>query len=196
MDMTRHLGPSIALSFFMVGVFAVLLYQPEKRPALAQNEPSSMPSDPTTAAPEPPSPTPGIPLAEAEQRPQPESREPDERPRITPTTARVDDSAIRPAAVHTVASSNVEAWPMTRSHAYTSERRPAGPVARPPARRAFVAHRRHAPFTQVAQGESLADIAIRVYGSTDAARAIWLANRDILTAEDAPLSSGMLLRTP
>lgn len=51
-------------------------------------------------------------------------------------------------------------------------------------------------FTTVAQGESLADVAYRVYGSDDAARKLWLANRDHLERPDDPLRPGTALRTP
>jgi nucleoid-associated protein YgaU len=51
-------------------------------------------------------------------------------------------------------------------------------------------------FTDVAEGETLSDVARRVYGSTDATDALWLANRDQLDRPDARLRSGTTLRTP
>jgi hypothetical protein len=52
-------------------------------------------------------------------------------------------------------------------------------------------------FTQVREGETLADVALRVYGAgDDAVRALWLANRDLLDRADAPLRAGSVLRTP
>ncbi len=51
-------------------------------------------------------------------------------------------------------------------------------------------------FTRVENGESLRDIALRVYGSEDALRLLWQANRDELDRPDDPLRVGMVLRTP
>jgi hypothetical protein len=39
-------------------------------------------------------------------------------------------------------------------------------------------------------------VARRVYGREDEARALWLANRDVLDRVDSPLRTGTLLRTP
>ena len=46
------------------------------------------------------------------------------------------------------------------------------------------------------QGESLEDVAIRVYGSSDPVDTLWRANRDLLPHRDSPLSAGAVLRTP
>ena len=51
-------------------------------------------------------------------------------------------------------------------------------------------------FTYAMPGESLADIAVRVYGSPDSARKLWMANRDIIDSPDATPCGGTLLRTP
>lgn len=51
-------------------------------------------------------------------------------------------------------------------------------------------------FAVVAEGEDLADVAGRVYGSERAAEDLWRANRDSLPRVDSPLRPGMLLRTP
>ena len=50
--------------------------------------------------------------------------------------------------------------------------------------------------TVVLAGESLADVAVRVYGLTESVEALWRANRDLLTRVDSPLPRGTLLRTP
>jgi hypothetical protein len=52
------------------------------------------------------------------------------------------------------------------------------------------------PFTVVQEGEKLADVANRVYGTSDAAESLWRANRDQVSLIDSPLSRGTLLRTP
>jgi hypothetical protein len=51
-------------------------------------------------------------------------------------------------------------------------------------------------FTAVRQGESLRDVAIRVYGSADDLDSLWRANRDVLPRTDSPLTAGSVLRTP
>ncbi|MCA1684716.1 MAG: hypothetical protein LC745_01770, partial [Planctomycetia bacterium] len=51
-------------------------------------------------------------------------------------------------------------------------------------------------FTRVRAGESLADVARRVYGADDALKTLWLANRDLLDRPDAPVTPGSILRTP
>ena len=56
--------------------------------------------------------------------------------------------------------------------------------------------RPRSPFTEVGPGESLADVAARVYGTTASVPTIWKSNRDILAGQDAPLRAGMVLRTP
>jgi hypothetical protein len=53
-----------------------------------------------------------------------------------------------------------------------------------------------APFTIVKAGEKLADVATRVYGTSDAAEPLWRANRDQVALIDSPLASGTILRTP
>jgi hypothetical protein len=51
-------------------------------------------------------------------------------------------------------------------------------------------------FTVVEPGETLADVAERVYGSDRAAESLWKANRDQLASLESPLPKGTLLRTP
>jgi hypothetical protein len=51
-------------------------------------------------------------------------------------------------------------------------------------------------FTLVGDGESLDDVAARVYGTTDKAEWLWLSNRDLIERKDVSLRTGMLLRTP
>jgi nucleoid-associated protein YgaU len=51
-------------------------------------------------------------------------------------------------------------------------------------------------FTVVRDGETLADVARRVYGGQFDANSLWTANRDVLDREDSPLRPGTMLRTP
>ncbi len=52
------------------------------------------------------------------------------------------------------------------------------------------------PLTAVHEGETLADVAERVYGSTRATHSLWQVNRDALDSDVQPLQAGMVLRTP
>lgn len=51
-------------------------------------------------------------------------------------------------------------------------------------------------FTTVVAGERLEDVAFRVYGTEDAARELWGANRDLLDEPAGLLRPGTTLRTP
>ena len=51
-------------------------------------------------------------------------------------------------------------------------------------------------FARTRLGETLADVARRVYGPGASVDALWRANRDILAAVDHPVEPGTLLRTP
>ncbi len=69
--------------------------------------------------------------------------------------------------------------------------------AAPPATRAGLERPRGAvDFTVVRVGETLEDVAERVYGQRAAAPAIVRANRDVLARGVAALEAGALLRTP
>ncbi len=117
--------------------------------------------------PEPPSPAIALPTAKAEPV---EAQAPD----LTPTHA-------------VVARADVQVVPVSR--------RVVQPEPAPSRRKAERIEPR-GPFTKVREGESLTDIAARVYGSETASKALWFANRDRLDDPDAPLSPGSILRTP
>ena len=134
--MDRDVGVGTLLSFAIVALVAVAFHRPERPPAMTLARPSS------TTAPGPDteiSPTPGVPLAEAE---------------------RVAPKVVRPAS----------------------------------ARRAIA--RASSSFTRVLEGETLADVARRAYGSADAVEALWRSNRDQLDGPEGPIRPGMILRTP
>ena len=171
--MNHNVTASFSLSVSLVLLFAVLLYQPDG--------PVSVPLQ-------------AAPVAQAEPR-EPIHELKDGRPRLTPGypltgTSAGDDGSDRPspapvARVETVEpeADVVKSGP---SHGGPSEgTRPGMGTARPPS-----------AFTQARPGESLADIAIRVYGSPDSARKIWMANRDLIDSLDAVPPGGTLLRTP
>ena len=83
------------------------------------------------------------------------------------------------------------------SEAIPEPPRPA-PAARPirPASRRRTFRRPSSAFAVVEEGETLADVARRVYGSEDQAEALRRANRDQLGGPGAEVRAGMLLRTP
>jgi hypothetical protein len=51
-------------------------------------------------------------------------------------------------------------------------------------------------FTTVKDGETLEDVTVRIYGSSDQLDLLWRANRDLLPRKNSPLSAGAVLRTP
>jgi hypothetical protein len=71
-----------------------------------------------------------------------------------------------------------------------------GQVARSSQTRQGRAHSPRFAFTVVEEGETIWDVALRVYGSTGQADTLWRANRDALARKDSPLLAGTLLRTP
>jgi nucleoid-associated protein YgaU len=192
--MNRHAGASFTLSVLVVAFFAVALYQPEHPPspatasvavheAAADLPPQTSRSVPTV--------TPGVPLEQVTAEP----RRPLETAAAVPaqfsplpSTRRVRTGANLRSGRPIMSSSLIaEASPsIARAEDPQSPRQPLRPLR-------TVAGQ--AGFTAVAAGESLSDIAVRVYGTPDAAQTLWLANRDILS-DDAPLRQGMLLRTP
>lgn len=54
----------------------------------------------------------------------------------------------------------------------------------------------HDAFTAAIAGETLQDIALRVYGNSGSVEKLWKANRDLIDRAEAPLKTGMLVRTP
>lgn len=63
-------------------------------------------------------------------------------------------------------------------------------------RRGGALRRPGSSFTKAEGGETLADVARRVYGTEEAAGPLWRANRDQLDGPEAALRPGMILRTP
>jgi nucleoid-associated protein YgaU len=54
----------------------------------------------------------------------------------------------------------------------------------------------HEAFTRADEGETLRDVAVRVYGSPDVVEDLWRLNRDLVGSRDDLLPAGTLLRTP
>jgi hypothetical protein len=169
--MNRHVGASFTLSVLVVVFFAVALYPLERKPAspvpeLLSSEPLK---SPRPAGP-PPEPTPGVPLTEPPALPT------DEPPHVAAGEPTPGPSPAKHATSTAIATS---APPRVRVVSRT---------------RALSAPR--SAFTLVVDGESLDDVAARVYGTTEKAEWLWLSNRDLIARKDASLHAGMLLRTP
>jgi hypothetical protein len=170
--MTRHAGISLALSFLLVGCFAILLYHPDPAPPgpAAGQSVRSAGSDPSVqdrmTAGE------AVPLERA-------TTAAPERTAQRGTT-RTDDP---PTGSRLILASGAEIRP-DPSPAVRGGSRPSASARSRPA------------FTEVGQGESLTDVASRVYGTGAAARTLRQSNRDLLGEQEAPLRAGMVLRTP
>ncbi len=73
--------------------------------------------------------------------------------------------------------------------------RAASTVSRRPAR-TETPRQPDSEFTIVEANETIEDVALRIYGSTDPVDSLWRANRDALPQRETPLSAGAVLRTP
>jgi hypothetical protein len=153
--MDQHLGISIPLSFALVVVFAIVLYQPDR---VQVPRASTGPPARTQAPPVPLPLPPPVPVA-APREPLP-ALTPSEPLELRPTEKVV----VPPAAPR------------------EPRRGPAPPVQE--------------GFTQTLEGETLRDVAVRVYGSPDEADSLWRLNRDLIRRRQGALPPGTLLRTP
>ncbi|SIN69696.1 hypothetical protein SAMN05444166_0198 [Singulisphaera sp. GP187] len=185
--MNQHVGASFTLSVLVVVFFAVILYEPDHaRPV----SPPGSTSEPVEATQAPP-PTPGVPLIESAATAEPPASSITTRP--LEAVALIEPERIAPPKLTT---------PPSRPRPRVAP--PAQPPAAsdPPAVIQVVSRRqspppgRHSAFTQVGEGESLTDVALRVYGTSEASTALWRANRDIIAHRETPLNPGLLLRTP
>jgi hypothetical protein len=166
--MNQNVTASFGLSVLIVLVFAVALYQPDPPPATAASEPS--------------------PAAPA---PAPQRAETPAGPPLLPTAATLGNpSALPPPPA---VANRPQVPTMARGAAVAAPVR-ARPVSRRSELRPPVEPR--GAFTVSRAGESLADVASRVYGSRDDANRLWRANRDVLDHADVALHAGTLLRTP
>lgn len=171
--MNRNVTASFSLSVSLVLLFAVLLYQPDgpvppslQASSVARADSRQPTPDQDRSRPEP---TPGFPLTESSTG----GATSDGRSPAPPVQEQAVE--IETAGDHSVPSTVARA----------EETRPGA-----------VADLSPSAFTRARPGESLADIAARVYGSPDSARKVWMANRDLIDSLDAIPPGGTLLRTP
>lgn len=165
--MSQQLGATYTLSVLVVLCCAVAFYRPEK-----------------------PAPAPPAGRAKAE----------DARPVKTPPSAERP----RPAGDATVArvapppAHRTEVTPPARPEvtAAASAEVPAPEKPRAVARKVPRPTETRGAFAHVEPGETLADVAARVYGSAAKVDLLWRSNRDQVRSPDSPLAAGTLLRTP
>ncbi len=220
--MNRQIIPSMILSVLIVCFFSIVLYQRDKPGAVARpsgREPApavtpasasqnvDKPAATATAASKgpdtskvvdegPPRETRGLVKTET-----PPASTADQRAQSSPAPGlekaqpvRVAEAPAVPAVTATDGPGSAPSPVATRS---------ADPVSRPkekPASHAVgsapasTGHR--SAFTTVQDGETLEDVTIRIYGSSDQLDLLWRANRDLLPRRNSPLSAGAVLRTP
>jgi outer membrane biosynthesis protein TonB len=188
--MNEHAGASCTLSVLIVGVFAVLLHDKDRSPPRPPS--GASPGVRKLVGPPAPAPAPAPPISPP-PGPQPA---PPARLQAPPTRTKppiperpAPSLEVKPAEPRRTVTPPKPRDPLVRVV------QTAPPVARRPPDRPQPA-RSVGGFTLVEPGESLADVAARVYGSGDAAETLWKANRDQLSRPDAPLARGSLLRTP
>ncbi len=196
--MTRHVGVSVLYSVLIVVFFAVVLYQPDKLPEqpgatdaaqVGQNPVAVTDSTETTTAPPPPVPTAPVteasPVASAYRKPDVHSSAPTVPASVREAVNRQTDNPALGATNHT----SQPAAPVVKTSSIAPRTAPSRRPANPPLVES-------PGFTHVAEGETLADVAMRLYGSQDAVPRLWMANRDIIPKRDAPLVAGTVLRAP
>jgi nucleoid-associated protein YgaU len=179
--MNQNVPASFGLSVLTVAFFAVVLYQRDASPTPAAEVGGRGSGVGDRGSGTPAAPANG---ADAEPAASPVATPVDAPIRLTPAPTSADPLAFRgPVRNNSTRVRDDVAGPLARP----VSRRLANPPAPPEPRGAF---------TQARAGETLDDVAVRVYGTADAARSLWLANRDLLDRADAPLRPGTLLRTP
>lgn len=175
--MSRHVGASFALSVLVVGFFAIVLYQPEPEP-LSSQAPGSLAPEPVRCSPAAPAPrahpASGVPLPEIPTTPAPSAPEIPVEPSPGVSEATPDPPE-REAKVAIPSGTPPRVGAVSRTRAVPAPR---------------------SAFTVVGDGESLDDVALRVYGTREESRRLWRANRDLIDRKGASLRAGMLLRTP
>ena len=176
--MNRQVGPSIILSVLIVCFFAVALFQRDPpRSARARSGLGETEKSPRTAS-----------VIEDIQR--------------KGSTATDEPRQLRQAADARRLNAGPGAAPTARvvpASARTQGANEAAPIVTAGLKAPAPVDFRREPasaFIVVQANETIRDVALRVYGSSERAAALWRANRDALPVLDSPLSSGMVLRTP
>ncbi len=206
--MNRQIIPSMFLSVLIVCFFSIVLYERDKPGALARpagGDPA--PAAASTAASKGPDSSQvgdeGAPretkgLAKTETPP---ASTADQRAQSSPAAGQEQAEPVRVAEAPAVPAMTATNGPgSTPSQVATRPAEPVSPPKEQPASHAAgsapasTAHR--SAFTTVQDGETLEDVTIRIYGSSDQLDQLWRANRDLLPRRNSPLSAGAVLRTP
>jgi hypothetical protein len=186
--MNEHAGPACALSGLIVGIFAVLLHDrnppPPVPPSPARGVSSASPRGGAPSSPDTPAAIRPAPPREVAASPAPAEGASVARPTVALREIRVENPPT---------PGSPPPGPPPEAKARPRPSRPEPPVE-PPKKPTPPFPR--SSFAIVEPGESLADVAARVYGSKEAAEALWKANRDQVERVDSPLARGTLLRTP
>ena len=192
--MDRQAFPSIVLSVSIVCFFAVALYERDKVPRGPAKDLAARKPGPAgdLAGQSTKSPVPGPQAAPDREGDANRASDPvrglASRPvpstggRSEPTASAGRPGGIPGPVIRRASERTGEAAPSptpSRGHPRESE----GKLAR-------------SPFTVVGAGETIADVARRVYGTPENAGALWRANRDVLQGLDSPVAPGTVLRTP
>jgi hypothetical protein len=204
--MNRQVIPSMILSVLIVCSFAIALFErdPDAAGRKADPGPAAKTSTPPSA-----SPSPGLANASASAARLAEpatagARTPGQETSVTtepPPQAnglRERGSDPAPAPVPSVApGANAPRPEETGAGRPSTATEPAaGASSAAPPSTAPASTVPRAAYTVVQKGETLKDVAVRVYGSSDGLDSFWRANRDVLPRSDSPLSAGAVLRTP
>jgi hypothetical protein len=181
--MNRQVGPSILFSVLIVCFFAVALFQRDP-PRTAHDKARLGPGDAIAGS------TPALrPYALDRFSSQTQTSEPKE---ASPAQVVVQSQSAAQSPASSLARGKPDVDRSIRAPAESSTE-PDGPK---PADHIGAARAPRAAFTVVSAAETIQDVALRVYGSTDGVDSLWRANRDALPRRDSPLSTGMVLRTP
>jgi hypothetical protein len=220
--MNRQVIPSMILSVLIVCFFSIVLYERDKPGALTRplrgdpapavsSASTSQTVDKPSASSAAASKGPDSPKVVDEGPPR-EIKGPvktetlpastaDQRAQSAPAPGQEKAEPVRCAEAPAVPAATATEGPGSAPSQVAT--RAADPVSRPkekPASRAAgsspasTAHR--SAFTTVQDGETLEDVTIRIYGSSDQVDLLWRANRDLLPRRNSPLSAGAVLRTP
>ena len=220
--MNRQIIPSMILSVLIVGFFSIVLYERDKPGALARPSGGDPAPAATSAAASRNVDTPAATSAAAPKGPDtskvvdevpqreikglaktetPPASTADQHVQSSPAAGlekakpvRVAEAPTVPAVTATEGPGSAPSQGATRSADPVSspKEKPASHAVGPSP--ASTGHR--SAFTTVKDGETLEDVTLRIYGSSDQLDLLWRANRDLLPRKDSPLSAGAVLRTP
>jgi hypothetical protein len=196
--MNRQIIPSMILSALIVAFFAILLYErdptttrkkpekgeSEKEAAASQSRLSSPGSDGSSSASQSPASLPAV------------NAETPSQPTASASVGRGEPAAGTSAPVGFSKSSSSTPNQDRAGAPVARDSKPTGRNEKSPPAGAGPSFGPGSPFTHVQNGETLRDVAVRIYGSPDMLDSLWRANRDVLPRKDSPLTEGTVLRTP